>query len=569
MKRIIVGILASLGFATLLLSIGLGVLVWMFLPGDDDLPERIVLTIDLRDGIEEAAKDGSLAALDLAPGLTLADTVLAIDRASQQSNVAGLIARIDGSGPGFAQTQELREAITHFRRNGKFAFAFSTSFGEFGPGTIGYYLASAFEEIHLQPLGAVGLTGLYLETPLLQGLFERAGVTMSGGKRGPYKTAANMFTEQSLTREHRQSLEWLATSLDEQIRDGIVQGRRLARNAVDSLIDGGPYGADEAFRNGLIDRLSYWDEMVKRAKEKAGPDAELMGLDTFAGLVPADGSDDVIALIEGVGQIQQGDSSSGPGGTVMGADTVARAIADAINDKDVRAILFRISSSGGSAVASETIAREVRRAIDMKKPVIVSMGDVAASGGYWIAMDATAIIADPGTLTGSIGVLAGKPVLDELWTKFGVNWGSVGRGANASMWSTNSDYNSLGRNRLEAFLDDTYDAFTAGVARGRDMEQDDVHAIAEGRVWTGMQAKKLGLVDELGGFAKALDRTRSEIGSDPESPVSIRRFPAPKPPWETALELVKSPLITLQALSDFIGLTVDPGAVSAPPVLIR
>ncbi len=569
MKRIIVGILASLGFVTLLLSIGLGVLVWMFLPGDDDLPERIVLTIDLRDGIEEAAKGGSLAALDLAPGLTLAETVLAIDRASQQSNVAGLIARIDGSGPGFAQTQELREAITHFRRNGKFAFAYSTSFGEFGPGTIGYYLASAFEEIHLQPLGAVGLTGLYLETPLLQGLFEQAGVTMSGGKRGPYKTAANMFTEQSLTREHRQSLEWLATSLDEQIRDGIVRGRRLARNAVDSLIDGGPYGADEAFRNGLIDRLSYWDEMVKRAKEKAGPDAELMGLDTFAGLVPADGSGDVIALIEGVGQIQQGDSSSGPAGTVMGADTVARAIADAINDKDVRAILFRISSGGGSAVASETIAREVRRAIDMKKPVIVSMGDVAASGGYWIAMDATAIIADPGTLTGSIGVLAGKPVLDELWTKFGVNWGSVGRGANASMWSTNSDYNSLGRNRLEAFLDDTYDAFTAGVARGRDMEQDDVHAIAEGRVWTGMQAKELGLVDELGGFAKALDRARSEIGSDPENPVSIRRFPAPKPPWETALELVKSPLITLQALSDFIGLTVDPGAVSAPPVLIR
>ena len=569
MKRIIVGILASLGFLTLLLTIGVGVLVWMLLPDDSDLPERIVLTVDLRNGLDEAVRNDTLATLDLAPNLTLAETVLTIDRAGRERNVAGLVARIDGSGPGFAQTQEIRDAIARFRARGKFAFAHSTSFGEFGPGTLGYYLATAFDEIHLQPLGAVGLTGLYLETPLLQGLFEMAGVTPSGGKRGAFKTAANMFTERSLTREHQLSLEWLATSLYEQIQDGIAEGRRLAKETVDELIDGSPYNAKEAFHNGLVDRLSYWDQVVERAKKQAGSEAQLMAHHAFSRALPGEeGAGEVIALIEAVGQIQQGESSIGPGGAFMGADTISKAIADAIDDQDVRAILFRVASGGGSAVASETIARQLRRAIDRQKPVIVSMGDVAASGGYWIAMDATTIVADPGTLTGSIGVLAGKPVLDGLWHKLGVNWGTVGRGANASMWSTNRDYNSYGRARLNAFLDETYDAFTAGVARGRGMTQEDVHKIAEGRVWTGAQAKELGLVDELGGFAKALDVARAEIGVDPDDPISLRRFPAPKPPWEAALELIKNPLVSLETLSDWIGL-FHPAALSAPPIHIR
>ncbi len=569
MKRIIVGILASLGFLTLLLFIGAGAVLWVFWPGDDELPERMILTMDLRHGLGEATSSGSLAGLDLTTDLTLTETVMAIDRAGRHPNVAGLIVRIDGGSLGFAQTQEIRDAIAGFRDGGKFALAFSTSFGEFGPGTVGYYLAAAFDEIHLQPLGAVGLTGLYLETPLLQGLFEQIGVQPSGDKRGPYKTAANMFTERSLTREHQQSLEWLATSLHEQIRAGIADGRQLEPAMVDDLIDGGPYGANEALQKGLVDRLSYWDQVVQYAKDKAGSDARLLGHDAFADLLSEEEqAGDVVAMVEGVGQIQQGDSNDGPAGSVMGADTVSMAIADAIDDDEVRAILFRVDSGGGSAVASETIAREIRRAIEMKKPVIVSMGNVAASGGYWIAMDATAIVADPGTLTGSIGVLAGKPVLNELWTKLGVNWGTVGRGANASMWSTSSDYSNLGRERLSAFLDETYDAFTQGVARGRGMAQEDVHAVAEGRVWTGAQAQELGLVDELGGFAKALELVRAEIGADPDQAITLRRFPEPKPPWEAALDLIKNPLITIQILSDWIAL-INPATLSTPPVLIR
>ncbi len=570
MKRLLVGLLASLGFLSLLFLVGLGVTVWFLLPEGESLPERAILTLDLRQGFDEAARGPSLAAFDLEPGLTLADAILAIERAGRRNEVAGLIARVDGGGPGFAQSQELREAIRRFRGEGKFAFAYSTSFGEFGPGTLGYYLATAFDEIHLQPLGALGLTGLYIETPLLKDFFEKLGVEPSGGKRGPYKTAANMFTENALTEEHRESLEWLATSLFDQIRSGIAEGRGLDGRSVGRLIDGGPFGADEALQHGLVDRLSYWDEVVARAEKRAGSTAELIDLARFAALVPPDdGAEQVIALIEGVGQIQEGDNGDGPGGWIMGADAVAGAIGDAIDDPDVRAILFRISSGGGSAVASETIGRQVRRAVSLQKPVIVSMGDVAASGGYWIAMDATRIVADPGTITGSIGVLAGKPVLDDLWDRLGVNWGTVAKGANASMWSTNRDYGPHGRARLNDFLDQTYEAFTQGVARGRGMAEDDVDAIAEGRVWTGLQAKEIGLVDELGGFARALELARGEIGLDPDQQVILRRFPAPRPPWEVALDLLRQPLGTIRALSSWLTLLQTDGPAAAPPLLIR
>ena len=569
MKKIIVGILASIGMLALLVILSAGVLIWMVLPDDEDLPDRVVLTIDLRHGFDEAARGASLPALDFEPSLTLAEAVLAIERAAELDNVAGLIARIDGGGPGFAQSQEIREAIRQFRTKGKFAYAFSTSFGEFGPGTLGYYLASAFDEIHLQPLGAVGLTGLYLETPLLKDFFEQLGVAPSGGQRGPYKTAGNMFTENSLTSEHRESLEWLAKSLLDQIRRGIADGRGFDAETTTTLIDNGPFSADEAFHNGLVDRLSYWDEVVARAEKEAGSSADLIDLERFAGLVPPNNeAEEVIALIEGVGQIQEGNNGDGPGGWVMGADTVAKAINDAIDDTDVRAILFRVSSGGGSAVASETIGRQIRRAVAMKKPVVVSMGDVAASGGYWIAMDATHIVADPGTLTGSIGVLAGKPVLDELWQKLGVKWGVVGKGANASMWSVNEDYNPRGRARLDSFLDQTYAAFTAGVARGRDMSVDAVHAIAEGRVWTGLQAKDIGLVDELGGFTRALELAREEIGLASDQPVNIRRFPKPKAPWELALDFIGQPLSTIRTLASWIQIFQN-GVVTSPPVLIR
>jgi protease-4 len=572
MKRVLVGLLATVGVLTLLLAGGAALTAWLLLPGEPELPERIVLTLDLRDGLDEAAAEDPLGLLGLAGAPTFTDVVLGLDRAARDPRVKGLLAQLNGEGPGLAQTQELRTALAQFRAQGKFAYAYADSFGEFGPGTRGYYLATAFEQIHLQPIGSLGLTGILIETPLLRGLFEKLGVEPSGDKRGAYKSAADMFLEEELTPAHKESLESLADSIDQQIRAGIGDGRALGPALVARLIDDGPYFALEAQQAGLVDRLSYWDEVVGQAEQAAGFGSELVGLADYVQASEALVEDaPVIALVQGIGQIQGGKSDHGPAsGWVMGADTVAGAIAAATDDPQVEAILFRIDSGGGSAVASETIGREVRRAVEAGKPVIASMGDVAASGGYWIAMDASKIVAGAGTLTGSIGVFAGKPVLDRFWQDIGVAWGRVQRGANADIWSTGLDYDARGRARLEAFLDRIYDAFVEGVARGRGLSEDDVVKAAQGRVWTGAQAKELGLVDELGGFTRALELAREAIGVGSDRAVELRLFPPLRPPWEQALDLLGGRGIGLDALRpSLLRWLAVPGVLSAPPLSVR
>jgi protease IV len=565
--RILVGVLATVGALTLLLLVvGLAGFAWLLLPGPD-LPERMVLTLDLREGLEEVSTD-PLATLAVGWQPSLGEVVLAIDRASADERVAGLLVRLDGEGPGFAQLQELRGAVQRFRAQGKPAFAHADAFGEFGPGTGGYYLASAFARIDLQPVGSLGLTGLILEAPLARGLLDQIGVMPDGDRRGAYKTIYDTFFEAEMTPAHRESLQSLVGSLDAQLRQGLGEGRDLEPAAVAKLIDGGPYTAPEALNLGLVDRLSYWDDTAAEMRELAGADGAMIDLLDYAAALEPPGEAAVVALVYGIGQIQRGDSEQSPlGGWTMGGDTVAEALADAIDDPDVEAILFRISSGGGSAVASDTIGHQVRRAVEQGKPVIVSMGDVAASGGYWIAMDASRIVAAPGTLTGSIGVVAGKPVLTQLWQELGVVWGQAQRGANADMWSTTSTYSARGRARLDAFLDWTYQSFVEGVARGRGLPEDEVLAAAAGRVWTGAQAKERGLVDQLGGFADALVVTRQEIGLAPDAPLELRRFPAPRTLWDQALELALG-IQTRLSVETWLE-RLAPGVLSTPPIVIR
>lgn len=570
MKRFLVGLLATVGLLALLLIAGAGLAAWWLLPREPALPERMVLLLDLREGLDEAPAGDPLDLLGLAATPTFTDVVMALEAAGRDPRVQGLVARLGGEGPGLAQSEELRAAVAGFREQGKFAYAYADSFGEFGPGTRGYYLATAFEQIHLQPVGSLGLTGLMIETPLLRGALDKLGVQPAGDKRGRYKSAADLFLETELTPAHKESLDSLADSLDQQVRQGIESGRALEPALVTRLIDDGPYLALEAQQAGLVDRLSYWNEVVEQAESEAGPGSELVRLADYRSGLEAPDDAPVVALIRGVGQIQRGNSNHGPtGGWVMGGDTVAGAFAAATDDPEVEAILFRIDSGGGSAVASETIGHEVRRAVERGKPVIVSMGDVAASGGYWIAMDATRIVAGAGTLTGSIGVFAGKPVLAELWQELGINWGRVQRGANADMWSTLSDYDARARERLDAFLDQTYQAFIAGVARGRALPESAVLKAAEGRVWTGAQAQALGLVDELGGFARALELTREAIGVAPGGPLELRAYPPAEAPWQQLLDLLGGGPIGLGPWSAWLQWLRPPGALSAPPLLLR
>jgi protease-4 len=252
----------------------------------------------------------------------------------------------------------------------------------------------------------------------------------------------------------------------------------------------------------------------------------------------------------------------------MGADTVAQAFSAAVDEPEVAAILFRVDSGGGSAVASETIARAVQRAVAAGKPVIVSMGDAAASGGYWIAMGSTAIVAQPGTLTGSIGVVAGKMVVRELSDRLNVRWGMVQRGDNADMWSFLEGYDEAGRARLQAFLDQTYEAFISRVAGARDLPKEKVRAVAEGRVWTGAQAHEIGLVDELGGLLRAFEVAKEAAGIAPDEPVELRVFPERRAPWQEVLDLLGGSPGLIDFVRPWLQL-LHPGMLSAPPLVIR
>jgi protease-4 len=566
MRRFLVGTLAAIGTLTLLVVVAGALVAWFWFPTAPELPGRIVLELDLRESLAEVPPSGPGDVLGLTRQSTLLDAVLALEQAARDERVRGLIARVGGDGPGLAQAQELRDAVARFRAAGKFAHAHADSFGEFGPGTRGYYLATAFDRIDLQPVGAVGLTGILIETPFLRGLLDRLGVLPSGDKRGRYKTAPDMYTDEALSPAHRESLESLADSLDRQIRAGIAEGRGLDLDAVGRLIDGGPYYASEALDAGLVDGLDYADQV----RERAAAEGELIPLADYVDSLPPPPEDaPVIALVRGVGMIQRGDGDDGMGGGwVMAADATAAALMAAREDPEVTAIVFRIESGGGSAVASDTIGRQVRRAVESGKPVIVSMANVAASGGYWIAMDASRIVASPATLTGSIGVFAGKPVLRELFEGLGVTWGRVTRGANATMWTPMLDFDARGRARLESFLDQVYAAFVSGVARGRELDEAAVVEVAEGRVWTGEQARELNLVDELGGITHAVEVARAAAGLDEDQAIELRAFPPPKAPWEQALDLIGGSPFGLAQLPAWLR-QIGTGLLGAPPIIVR
>jgi len=539
MRRFVIGFFAVVGFLTVLLILGAVLLVTGLKPHVTPLAENIILNIDLTQGLAEGPREDRLVRLLVGAKPTLRDVLDGIETAAGDPRVQALLARVGDDELGLGKTQELRDAIAAFRAKGKFALAFADSFGEFGPGTRPYYLATAFDEIWLQPMGNVGLTGLYAEIPFFKGTLDLLGLVPQFGHRGEYKTAINSLTETKMTPPHREEVDTLLASIAQQIVQGIAEGRKLPEPVVREAIDRGPLLADEARRARLVDRLGYRDEALAETRAHARSGAELTGLTTYldrAGRPHREGA--TIALIYGSGLIARGASSTNSltGSNVMAANEISRAFRAAVRDPAVRAILFRIDSPGGSVVASESIWRDVVFARERGKPVVVSMGDVAGSGGYYVAAPADKIVAEPATLTGSIGVLAGKVVVADLFKKLGVSTDSAQIGANAAMFTSTSDFSPGAHSRLEAFLDDAYKGFKDHVANGRHMTQEEVEKVAKGRVWSGEDAKARGLVDELGGYAVALRLAKEAAKIPPDAPVKLTVFPAEKDPFESIYE---------------------------------
>ena len=587
MRRFVLGLFAMIGLLAVLAIAGIGVVIWRFAAYQPLLPATMILNADLGRGLVEGPGQSPLAELAIGSKPTLRGFLDALERGSEDPRVKGIYAHLDGDSLGLARAQEVRDAIAAFRAKGKFAIAFSESFGEFGAGTRPYYTATAFDEIWLQPLGAVGLVGLHAEVPFLRGTLDRLGIQPSFARREEYKSAANSLTETAMTAPQREETEALLGSMAGQITHGIAEARHLSDSEVRALIDRGPLFAEEAKAARLVDRIGYRDEAVAEAHRRAGSGAEFISVSRYLeGAGRPHDKGPTIALVYGTGLITQGGSAASPltGTTEMSAREVARAFRDAFRDADVRAILFRIDSPGGSAVASETIWREVGRARERGKPVIVSMGDTAGSGGYYIAAPADKIVAQPATLTGSIGVLAGKLVIAEFLHKLGITTDIAERGANSGMFSAMQDFSPAERQRLEAFLDVTYAGFKAHVAAGRHLSEDQTEAVAKGRVWSGEEAQAKGLVDALGGYATALQLAREAAKIPADGPFKLVVFPHEKGTAELVLDrlfdldhdeeggsappsLIERSLSALGTLAAQIdALTGDPAALRMPPL---
>jgi protease-4 len=586
MRRLIVGFFALIGLATVLLIGAVLLVVGGLRPSVTPLPGNIILTTDLTKGLPEGTSEDPLVRLLLGGKTTLRDFLDAIEAAGNDSRVKVLLARVGDDELGLAKIQEVRDAIAAFRAKGKLALAFADSFGEFGPGTRPYYLAAAFDEVWLQPMGNVGLTGLYVDSPFLKGTLDILGIVPEFDHREEYKTAMNLLTETKMTPPHREEVEALLGSVAGQIARGIAQGRKLSEPEVRAAIDRGPLLAAEAVEAKLIDRLGYRDEIMAHARARAGSGAEFLSLASYldrAGHPHHEGA--TIALIYGTGLVVRGGGAANPlsGSNVMAASEMTRAFRAAVRDPSVRAILFRVDSPGGSAVASETIWREVVFARERGKPVVVSMGDVAGSGGYYVAAAADKIVAEPATLTGSIGVLAGKLVVADLLKKVGVSTDSAQIGANAAMFSPTENFSARAHSRLEAFLDETYKGFKDHVATGRHMSPEEVEAVAKGRVWSGEDAKARGLVDELGGYQAAIRLAKEAAKLPPEAPFKLTVFPREEGPAELLYNrltgkdreredggvssgTIERSLKTVQPVLQRLEGILDPGVLSMPPL---
>ncbi len=536
MSKAIVRFLAILGALWL---IGMVIVLVAVIGKKGRVPSKTILEANFEQTFLEDAPDTPTARLMLNQKQTLRDVVDAIDRGASDDRVVGMIAKIGAAPMGMAQTQEIRDAVQRFRAHNKFAVAYSETFGEFGPGNGSYYLATAFDHIYLQPSGDVGLTGIIMESPFVKGTLSKLGMTFHGDHRYEYKNALNSLTETKYTAPHKEAMTAIMNSWFNQMKDGICQARQIAPDKFQAIVDAGPYLGKEAVAAKLVDAVAYRDEVYGDVKNKAGDGAELLYLDKYlsrAGRPHDHGK--TIALVFGVGGVTRGLSDYDPvqGSQTMGSDTVAGAIRAAADDKDVKAILFRVDSPGGSYVASDTIWREVVRARQAGKPVIVSMGNLAGSGGYFVAMAADKIVAEPGTITASIGVLGGKMLTSGLWDKVGLSWDEVHDGENATMFTGTHDYTPAEWGRFQAWLDRVYVDFTSKVADGRRLPKEKVLEIAKGRIWSGQDAKNLGLVDELGGYDTALKLAKQAAKVPEADDVRIVVFPRAKTLLESILD---------------------------------
>jgi len=533
-----------------------------------EMPDKSVLLLQLTDSVLEHPNEAGGYSFD--KPLTIGMMIKALEAGKKDPRVNGFVMTFEGGNLNLAHIQELRSVIKDFRESGKFAYIYGTSYGGFGSGLGQYYLASSFDKIFMQPVGSVNISGIYAELPYARALLDKMGIAPQIIARKEYKSVFSAVTDKDITEPVRKMMTSLLGDIQGHILSEIAADRGFGKAELQAIVDAALYTDTESVDMKLVDELVYVDQLTDKIKDiiTAGnkalyDDVMFVALDHYASVVRQEKRERLaaregkkkpsVALIYAVGTIVEHADSSPSG--LSSADDVAGAIDFAAEQDEVEGIIIRVASPGGSPAASETIRRSVVKAKEQGKFVVVSMGDMAASGGYWISADADYIYALPGTLTGSIGVAGGKFALQEMWSKIGVNWATIGFGQNADIWSFNEPFSEEGRARFEKIMDMIYDAFVTRVAEGRGMSFDDAEQIARGRVWSGYQALEVGLVDELGGLNEALDYAARKIGLKDRNDINVVALPAAKTAFELVMELFEGQVRAgqnLNVLSTFI-----------------
>lgn len=500
-----------------------------------------VLRLDLTRPLVDARPTDPLGVIRTRRLPVFADVVAALRRVATEPSMTGVVARVGGSAPvvGLAHAQELRDALLAVRAAGKPTIAFAETFGEFGPGTVGYSLGAAFEELWLQPSGDIGLTGLVFETTFAREAVDRLGVAPRIGQRQEFKNAPDTVLRTGYSGPHREALDRVVTALTDQVVAGVAADRGVTEATVRAAIDRAPVGPADAVEVRLVDRVGYRTEWVARLTARFGPDVVYVepGATRAAPGVPGavatarrqlrERRQPVVAVVQAIGGIRAGRSGRSPlGGTSVGSDTLGHALREVGRDESVRAVVLRVDSPGGSYLASDTALAEVLALRAAGTPVVVSMGEYAASGGYFIAMGADRIVAQPATLTGSIGVFGGKLVTRELFERWGVRRDAVQVGPRARLFASAFDYSDDEWDLLNGWLDRVYEDFTAKVAEHRHLTRQQVQEVARGRVWVGSDALDRGLVDALGGQRTAVEAAARLAGLDLDR-VTVRRATTP------------------------------------------
>jgi len=526
-----------LGVAFFISIVGFGAL-YLLVGREPSVPSNATLVLRVGGSLAELAPNDVVGYLRGTKTPTVRAIVDNLRKAKVDSRVRSVLLKPTGfESPFWAKVQEIRDAVVDFRKSGKPVYAYL----EYG-GDREYYLATAADKVFLMPSTPLDLTGVATYELFLRGTLDKVGVFPDLHRIGDYKTAVNTFKEKSYTAAHREMDESMNRDLYEQIVRGIADGRKKNEADVRSLIDDGPFLPEDALHAGLVDDVAYEDQVDD--KLRSGEKRARLDTDDYSRVSPSSlglNKGPRIAVIYASGTITSGKSGYDPvNGPIAGSDTLIDYIKQARRDSGVRAIVLRVDSPGGSATASDAIWRELTITKNERtdRPLVVSMSDLAASGGYYIAMPAQVIVAQPSTLTGSIGIFGGKFVTGGMYEKLGAHIESTSIGKNAEINGPARPYNQQEVKKLQEQLQSFYDQFVEKAAASRHSTPEKIDAIAQGRVWTGRQGKQNGLVDDLGGLDRAVSiaKQRAKIAADADVELIVY------PPRKSFYELVSEQL---------------------------